>query len=577
MNKFPVDFLIKLNSWIKLFISKKYHKYTALLLELKHHRYGDSLKYFNWKEFRIGQLIIASVLINLLELSTPIYINIVYSVILPRQATESLIILTMFVVVMMIVSAWLKTTRLQLVGEDSARVTHEKRVNAISHLLAIPISSFLESSPSKHISRLNSINLLRDESALQSLTTAIDLIFSFIFILFLFMIGGSIIFPVIIGITIYFLKSLSFSKDFESVSKEQDQLEIERLNTQIHMIDSIDLLKVNGLNTHYLTSIEPLHENLSWRRMKNNQYLSNQQAFGLFISQVTLAAVVLLGAILVINDRLQVGALAASILLIGKIFNPWQKLSTLWSNYRSLAHSQNEYSSLMNTPTISNDYSYANTLNTISSTGNWTIATLELGLLSIEQNKATLLDDHLYGHDVKKMFANLVLVDNNQNVLLNGISTNQYDMTDLVDKIRYINPAHGFFNGTLLQNLTCFQPSKFKRNALFWSYLLGIDQKIKALPMGYESVVGNQTTSGLPADEEKLLRIITGLSTNPMILLLDLNDFTFGKYFIDGLQMIIDRCRGRTTLLISGSSPIVKKISDRTIYLAESNKTGVLQ
>jgi ABC-type bacteriocin/lantibiotic exporter with double-glycine peptidase domain len=134
----------------------------------------QSLRQFDWKKYRIGQIIIASVLINLLELSAPIYINIVYSVILPRQAIESLILLTILVVVLMIISVWLKIMRLDLVGEDSARVTHEKRVNAISHFVSIPIRSFLKSSPSEHISRLNSINLLKDNSALQSLTTAID-------------------------------------------------------------------------------------------------------------------------------------------------------------------------------------------------------------------------------------------------------------------------------------------------------------------------------------------------------------------------------------------------------------------
>lgn len=550
-------------------------KYSKLLHELFYHQYFSSLKTLNWKEFRVGQIIIASVLINLLELASPVYINIIYSVILPRAAMESLIFLTALLVVLLLLSAWLKAMRLDLIGEDSARVTHSKRIKAISHFVSIPISRFLESSPSKHISSLNSINLLKDESAIESLTTAIDLLFSFAFILFLFMIGGIIAIPVIIGIAFYFLKSLSFAKEYELVSKEQDELELQRITTQIDMIDSVDLIKVNGLNSQFLTSVEPLHESLSWRRMKNNQCLSNHQAFGSLINQATLALLVTVGAILVINDRLLVGALAASILLSGKIFQPWQKLSTLWSSYRSLTHSQDEYTTLMNTPILLDNHLNAKHLDSTVSLSTWSITTRDIEIQNILPNKANFINSHSYEPAVKQLFANFILADSNQTVLFNNIQISQFDSTELIDNIAYVNPSHQFFNGSLIQNLTSFQPSKFKRSALFWSFMLGIDQKIKCLPMGYETPLGNHTLSGLSSDEEKLLHIVSGLSVKPLILLMDLNDCTFGHQFIDGMQMIIERCRGRMTLLIAGSSPIFNKISDNTIQPVNSNKSGV--
>ncbi|ABI47362.1 ABC transporter transmembrane domain-containing protein [Synechococcus sp. CC9311] len=561
------------NSYFK----RKAFKYKQLLHELSHHRYFQSLRQFDWKKYRIGQIIIASVLINLLELSAPIYINIVYSVILPRQAIESLILLTILVVVLMMISVWLKIMRLDLVGEDSARVTHEKRVNAISHFVSIPIRSFLKSSPSEHISRLNSINLLKDNSALQSLTTAIDLIFSLIFIVILFMVGGIIALPVLVGISVFFFKSLSFAKDFEDVSKEQDQLEIKRLNTQIDTVDSVDLIKANGLNTQYLTSLEPLQERLSWRRMKNNQYLLKHQAFGNLVSQATLAAVATLGAILVINDRLLVGALAAAILLIGKIFNPWQRLSTLWSSYRSLVHSQDEYQALMSTPII--EVNNTKSVNTISPTNTdiFTITTSELGTLKIHRNESHWINSNSNGMEITRMFENIVLAENDQTILLNDIPLSEYSGLEIIDKIAYVNPSFRSFDGSLIQNLSCFEPSKYKRSALFWSYLLGIDEKIKTLPLGYDTTIGSQMGSGLSSDDEKLLHIISGLSKNPLILLIDLNGCTFGKPFIEGIQTIISCCNGRTTLVIAGTSPVLGKICNQTIQTLSMTKVGGVQ
>lgn len=56
------------------------------------------------------------------------------------------------------------------------------------------------------------------------------------------------------------------------------------------------------------------------------------------------------GAWLVVHDRLLVGALAAALLLLGKILSPWQQAMGLWNSYRRLSHSRDEYDALIAMP-----------------------------------------------------------------------------------------------------------------------------------------------------------------------------------------------------------------------------------
>ena len=61
-------------------------------------------------------------LINLLELASPLYINIVYTSVLPSGSMSSLVVMTVAVVLLMVLAGWLKTVRLGFTGGDGSRL-----------------------------------------------------------------------------------------------------------------------------------------------------------------------------------------------------------------------------------------------------------------------------------------------------------------------------------------------------------------------------------------------------------------------------------------------------------------------
>ena len=107
------------------------------LIEAKNHRYFQSLRSVDWTSYQLRPILVASILINILELSSPLYINIVYTSILPSGSMSSLIVLTVAVVFSMLLSGWLKSVRLILTGADGARIEHTKRLDSISHFLQL--------------------------------------------------------------------------------------------------------------------------------------------------------------------------------------------------------------------------------------------------------------------------------------------------------------------------------------------------------------------------------------------------------------------------------------------------------
>ena len=538
-----------------------------LIREARDHRYFQSFDEIDWSEYQLQPILIASVLINLLELSSPLYINIVYTSILPSGSMSSLIVLTAAVVVLMLLGGWLKSVRLALTGTDGARVEHHKRLDAVSHFLHLGLPDFLRFAPGHHLQRLTSINLLRDESALQSLTTAIDLAFSVLFILVLFLIGGTIGLVAVLAIAVYLLRAIAFARDYEALSRRRDRIELTTRTYQDRLVEASELIKSNGLRDQLLVANERYQEEQAHERLIHNSFAGSYQAFGSLMSQVTFATGVTWGAVLVVNGWLSVGALAASILLLGKILSPWQQAMGLWNSYRRLAHSRDEYDALMALP--------------LESSGGdeqllgWSELNITLAgrkVVSVERGASVLLKDNQFGLDARQLFLELIQINPNPQLQLNGVPMEAFQRTQLRNDVAYVDPARSFFDGTLLENLTGFQPSRHRRGALFWSYLCGLDQQVRGLPQGYATAMGGIVSSGLSRDAQALAQVVTALSRHPQVLLLDLTDCSYGKTFVDALERILRRCRGTTTVLIGGGGLVMARLVDQQLDLQAALK-----
>ena len=554
---------------------KRRIKYLAwvcldLIREAREHRYFQSLRHVDWTEYQLRPILVASVLINLLELSSPLYINIVYTSILPSGSMSSLIVLSAGVVALMLLGGWLKSVRLVLTGADGARIEHNKRLEAISHFLQLGLPEFLRFAPGQHLQRLTSINLLRDESALQSLTTAIDLAFSVLFILVLFLIGGTIGLVAVLAIVVYLMRAIAFARDYEKLSRQRDRIELDTRTFQDRLVDASDLIKSNGLRDQLLVASARYQEEQSQQRLLHNSFSGSYQAFGSLMSQITFATGVTWGAVLVVNGWLSVGALAAAILLLGKILSPWQQAMGLWNSYRRLAHSRDEYDALMAMPVESSGGQEQ-----LSTLSRLEIKLAGQSVVAVDRGASVLLRDNQFGLEARRLFLELIQINPNKDLQLNGIPVSHFHRSKLREDVAYVDPARSFFEGTLLDNLTGFQPSRNRRRALFWSYLCGLDRQVRSLPQGYATALGGVASSGLSRDDQALAQLVTALSRNPQLLLLDLTDCSYGKTFVDALERILRRCRGNTTVLIGGGGLVLSRLVDQQLDLQAALKEAL--
>jgi hypothetical protein len=242
----------------------------------------------------------------------------------------------------------------------------------------------------------------------------------------------------------------------------------------------------------------------------------------------------------------------------------------LWSSYRRLSHSRDEFDALMAIPIEpeGGDRQLA------PQDGDAALSFGRTGTppVVVPSGSVVLLRDQRFGADARDLFMGLIQIQPDPDLQLNGLPVSSYQRDPLREVVAYVDPSHQFFDGTLLQNITSFQPRRYRRRALFWSYLTGLDALVRSLPQGYGTAMGTSVPSGLSRDALQLFQVVSALSRSPRVLLLDLSDCAYGKDFIDGLQLILKRTRGKVTVLISGTGRVLTTLSDRQIDLPSRSR-----
>jgi hypothetical protein len=128
--------------------------------------------------------------LNVLGLALPIVILQVYDRILPYQATHTLTLLVVGLIVVLMMDGVLRVARGAITGWNAARFEHLASCRALDRLLAEPVGKFEQVSPGTHLDRLSAINVLRDYHAGQARLLFLDFPFITLFLGLIYFIAG---------------------------------------------------------------------------------------------------------------------------------------------------------------------------------------------------------------------------------------------------------------------------------------------------------------------------------------------------------------------------------------------------
>ena len=173
-------------------------------------------------------LVAASVSINLIVLAIPLYINRIYTSVVPQQASETLADITLLLAAVLVLEVVLKVLRAWVVTWLAASSEHRLRMSAVRSVLGSD-STAVRSQPLKaRLAQLRSPTVLRNQFEQQWLVRYVDVPFSLVYLVVLGLIGGWLVIPPLLLAPFFVIFARQAASDVVSSTREHHHLEVNR-------------------------------------------------------------------------------------------------------------------------------------------------------------------------------------------------------------------------------------------------------------------------------------------------------------------------------------------------------------
>ena len=157
-------------------------------------------------------------------------------------------------------------------------------------------------------------------------------------------------------------------------------------------------------------------------------------------------------------------------------------------------------------------------------------------------------------------------------VLVDGQPTSLYEPQSIRDQIAFLPQMGELFQGTILQNITMFR-KQFDDVAVEIAALLGLDEVVATMALGFDTPVGDGAYDSLPRGIKQRVAIARALVNNPRIVLFDEANTAVDTIGDNFLRVWLERAKGKRTLVLVTSRPSLAKLGDRIFEL----ERGVLR
>ena len=516
--------------------------------------------------------------INTLALGTSLYTMQVYDRVVPTGAISTLIALTIGVFIAIFLEMIIKFSRSVLLDYATKKMDIEYSNDIFERFLRIRCDA-LPKSIGTLTGQLQSYNNVRAFITSAAMFLFIDLPFSIIFILAIFLIGGFAMGLVPIGFLILSLiVGFIFRKKIDQASKNSSMASYKKMGLMVETVENSENIKATGAGFNILNNWNRLTQEAVDDDIEIRHYSDMSSYITAFLQQLSYIAIVSLGAYLVAeNGTITMGALIAMTILSGRILQPIAQLPNqfvqlgkaslavkdldriyqLASDNEGITRPLSPYLDTTNIRCQDIAFGYSENSNVIS------VAQLNIKqgekvaiLGAIGSGKSTFL----------KILAGLYKPTKGF-VYLDGIDMQLIKRDFLTENISYLPQSTKLFAGTLRDNLIFGMIGIGDEQIIEAAKLTGLIGLINALPNGLDTVVpeGGESVSG---GQKQLIALTRMIVANKKIILLDeptasMDEGTERQI----ISMLHQKLSPDQTMVVVTHKPIVLNMVDRIIVL----------
>ncbi|MCL1140943.1 type I secretion system permease/ATPase [Shewanella pneumatophori] len=290
--------------------------------------------------------LIASVLVNLFALVSPLFIMNVYDKVVPNLAFDSLWVLAIGAGIAYIFDLIMRQLRSYLIDVAGKKVDIIVSSKLFAKAIGIPLE---KRSPSVGgmAKQLGEFDNIRDILTSATITTLVDLPFALFFLFIIYIVAGDLALIPFLGSIIIIGYTLIMQPKLKAAIDESNKFSGLKHGHLIESLASIESIKSSGAEGLVQKSWQQMIGHTANWQLKCKKITTSVTNMATFVVQTSVIFVVILGVYRVSENEISMGGIIAAVILSSRAISPMAQLAGLMTRGNQTASALRQLDELM--------------------------------------------------------------------------------------------------------------------------------------------------------------------------------------------------------------------------------------
>lgn len=560
---------------------KDYSGYLILAKELNSTEKEERGGHWFFSSFRKSkwlylQVMVAAMVSNFLSLTTSLFTMTVYDRIIPNGAFESLIALSIGVIIALAFDFLIKSLRARFIDIASKRADLEISRRLFDRILKFTPSEQRQKTGAM-AGTIREFETLREFFNSSTLVVLIDLPFVFFFIYVIYLIAGPLAYIPLLAVPLVIIVGLLIQPFLARITKGNVEFGMNKQAVLVETLNGLETVTATGsgklMKKRYEDALDNQSDGGNKIRVLSNFVIN----FAASVQQYAQVAAIFYGVYLIVEGTITQGALIGAVILGGRTMAPLSQLANTLArvngaltSYRNLSNligkSHNSASNLspISRPKFKGEIEFKNVSYKFDGSTQPVLKNLSFKI-PVGQ-KVAVVGKMGSGKSTLSRLVAGILEPTEGSILVDGVDVRQIDTADTRKNIGVMLQDSWLFSGTVRENIQMGFNEYDDEHLLKVCKIAGVDDFVGAHPKGYDLMI-TERGIGLSGGQRQTINLARSLIHDPSILLLDeptsSMDQGTEKKVVESLKTISS---DKTMLIVTHRNPILTMV-DRVFVL----------